>query len=298
MEVAHIDAWRRDPDRFWRFYGDRFASLVGQAPERGAPGAGGARAARPDQGGDHPEHRPPAPRGRHRAADRGARLDRAERLPASAAARCRSTAWSSSCARTTARPSAPACIAPLKPDVVLFGELLPERALAEAQALALEADLMVCVGSSLEVYPVAGAAGDDARRAAGGWRSSPRARRRTTPTPRSSSTATWSTSCGRCWRRCEPASTAVVIGALLVAVLAAIGLGDRGGRRQRARRRARSASRRSRRSPAASSASASSRFDHLPRVRHVTGAQARAYGLRELDRETHAARAGGSRSGC
>jgi hypothetical protein len=28
------------------------------------------------------------------------------------------------------------------------------------------------------------------------------------------------------------------------------------------------------------------RFDHLPRVRHVTGAQARAYGLRELDRET------------
>ena len=27
-------------------------------------------------------------------------------------------------------------------------------------------------------------------------------------------------------------------------------------------------------------------FDHLPRVRHVTGAQARAYGLRELDRET------------
>jgi hypothetical protein len=27
------------------------------------------------------------------------------------------------------------------------------------------------------------------------------------------------------------------------------------------------------------------RFDHLPRVRHLTGAQARAYGLRELDRE-------------
>jgi NAD-dependent deacetylase len=28
--------------------------------------------------------------------------------------------------------------------------------MAEAQALALDADLMVCVGSSLEVYPVAG----------------------------------------------------------------------------------------------------------------------------------------------
>ena len=42
---------------------------------------------------------------------------------------------------------------------MLFGELLPEQALAEAQALALEADLMICVGSSLEVYPVAGLPG-------------------------------------------------------------------------------------------------------------------------------------------
>ena len=53
-------------------------------------------------------------------------------------------------------PECEACIAPLKPDVVLFGELLPERALSEAQALAMDADLMICVGSSLEVYPVAG----------------------------------------------------------------------------------------------------------------------------------------------
>jgi NAD-dependent deacetylase len=32
MEVAHIDAWRRDPDRFWSFYGQRFASLVDKQP--------------------------------------------------------------------------------------------------------------------------------------------------------------------------------------------------------------------------------------------------------------------------
>ena len=32
MEVAHIDAWRRDPDRFWRFYSDRFVSLVDKQP--------------------------------------------------------------------------------------------------------------------------------------------------------------------------------------------------------------------------------------------------------------------------
>jgi NAD-dependent deacetylase len=39
--------------------------------------------------------------------------------------------------------------------VVLFGELLPQAAMTEAHALAQEADLMVCVGSSLEVFPVA-----------------------------------------------------------------------------------------------------------------------------------------------
>ncbi len=44
----------------------------------------------------------------------------------------------------------------MKPDVVLFGELLPADAMAEAEALAARADLMLCVGSSLEVYPVAG----------------------------------------------------------------------------------------------------------------------------------------------
>jgi NAD-dependent deacetylase len=57
---------------------------------------------------------------------------------------------------TGGAPECPSCVSPLKPDVVLFGELLPEQAMSEAQALALEADLMVCVGSSLEVYPVAG----------------------------------------------------------------------------------------------------------------------------------------------
>jgi NAD-dependent deacetylase len=48
------------------------------------------------------------------------------------------------------------CGAALKPDVVLFGELLPEAAMAEAQELCAAADLLLCVGSSLEVYPVAG----------------------------------------------------------------------------------------------------------------------------------------------
>ncbi len=48
------------------------------------------------------------------------------------------------------------CGEPLKPDVVLFGELLPEAATHRAFELATRADLMLCVGSSLEVFPVAG----------------------------------------------------------------------------------------------------------------------------------------------
>jgi NAD-dependent deacetylase len=37
--------------------------------------------------------------------------------------------------------------------------MLPEDAMADATALAAEADLMLCIGSSLEVYPVAGLPG-------------------------------------------------------------------------------------------------------------------------------------------
>lgn len=48
-----------------------------------------------------------------------------------------------------------ACERPLKPDVVLFGEFLPEDALERAAQLAEAADLLLCIGSSLEVYPVA-----------------------------------------------------------------------------------------------------------------------------------------------
>ena len=50
----------------------------------------------------------------------------------------------------------PACEGKVKPDVVLFGEMLPAEAMARAQRLAEEAELMICVGSSLAVHPVAG----------------------------------------------------------------------------------------------------------------------------------------------
>jgi GrpB-like predicted nucleotidyltransferase (UPF0157 family) len=52
-------------------------------------------------------------------------------------------------------PPCPACGSILKPDVVFFDELLPEGAMARATRLAEEAGLLLVVGSSLEVYPVA-----------------------------------------------------------------------------------------------------------------------------------------------
>jgi len=48
------------------------------------------------------------------------------------------------------------CNGILKPDVILFGEQLPQSAVFEAQSAARSCDLMVVAGSSLEVLPVAG----------------------------------------------------------------------------------------------------------------------------------------------
>lgn len=48
------------------------------------------------------------------------------------------------------------CNGILKPDVILFGEQLPQAAWFEAQSAARHCDLMVVAGSSLEVLPVAG----------------------------------------------------------------------------------------------------------------------------------------------
>lgn len=48
------------------------------------------------------------------------------------------------------------CEGILKPDVILFGEQLPQTAWIEAQRAVRNCDLMVVAGSSLEVLPVAG----------------------------------------------------------------------------------------------------------------------------------------------
>lgn len=53
-------------------------------------------------------------------------------------------------------PRCPRCGKILKPDVILFGEQLPQEAWSQAQQAARQCDLMLVAGSSLEVLPVAG----------------------------------------------------------------------------------------------------------------------------------------------
>jgi NAD-dependent deacetylase len=52
-------------------------------------------------------------------------------------------------------PTCPHCGGTLKPDVILFGEQLPEKSWQQAQAACRACDLMLVAGSSLEVLPVA-----------------------------------------------------------------------------------------------------------------------------------------------
>lgn len=53
-------------------------------------------------------------------------------------------------------PKCPSCGSVLKPNVILFGEQMPNEAWQAAQQAARSCDLMLVAGSSLEVLPVAG----------------------------------------------------------------------------------------------------------------------------------------------
>jgi NAD-dependent deacetylase len=156
MEVAHIDSFRRDPDGFWRFYSQRFMALRDKQPNRA-----------------HEIVAELERRGRVRAVVTQ-NIDRLHRAAGSRdVIEVHGSIAYSLCLECGGRvpleqvvalierepdsaPECQACISPLKPDVVLFGEFLPDDALSRAHDLAAEADLMIAIGSSLEVYPVAG----------------------------------------------------------------------------------------------------------------------------------------------
>jgi NAD-dependent deacetylase len=154
MKVATIDAFHRDTRAFWDFYRPRFDLLGDKLP--------------------NPAHEALA------ELERRGRLEAVitqniDRLHRAAGTRelveVHGSIATSSC--TTCGSSWPleqvealfddegiavcvACSGKVKPDVVLFGEMLPLAAIERARELAEGADLMLCIGSSLEVYPAAG----------------------------------------------------------------------------------------------------------------------------------------------
>ncbi len=154
MEVAHIDVFERDPARFWSYYRPRFHSLGDKQPNAA--------------------HEALAELER-RGLLEGVITQNIDRLHRAAGSRnvvevhgsietstCRSCAASYGLEEVGALfgpdgiAECTSCGGPVKPDVVLFGEMLPEAAMRQAQELAARAELMLCIGSSLIVYPVAG----------------------------------------------------------------------------------------------------------------------------------------------
>jgi NAD-dependent protein deacetylase/lipoamidase len=153
MKVAHIDAFHQDTKGFWDYYRPRFHVLADKEP--------------------NPAHEALAELERrgHLEAVITQNIDRLHRRAGSQrVVEVHGSIATSSCTTCGASfpleevpelfdedgiATCPGCMGKVKPDVVLFGELLPEMAMVEAQDLCSRADLLLCVGTSLEVYPVA-----------------------------------------------------------------------------------------------------------------------------------------------
>jgi NAD-dependent deacetylase len=153
MEVAHIDVFRRDPERFWLFYGARFQALEHKRPNRAHESL-----AELEQAGMLDAVITQNIDQLHARAGTTELVEVHGTIAHSSCLVCRSTypladVRERQDLRADGVPRCE-CGQPLKPDVVLFGEYLPETALARAEELAAGADLLLCIGSSLEVYPV------------------------------------------------------------------------------------------------------------------------------------------------
>jgi NAD-dependent deacetylase len=154
MEVGHISVFERDPERFWSYYRPRFQALGDKEPNR----AHEALAELERRGLIEGVITQNIDR-LHRAAGSENVIEVHGSIETSSCLACgtsfglgevddlfdeRGVAICSSCGGA------------VKPDVVLFGEMLPVEAIERATELAEGADLMLCVGSSLAVHPVAG----------------------------------------------------------------------------------------------------------------------------------------------
>jgi NAD-dependent deacetylase len=150
-EVASIDAVHRDPARVWEFYALRL-DVLAEARPNAAHGAlaqlerAGLVATVITQNVD----RLHTAAGSHDVIEVHGSIAQA-RCPA-----CETVVGRDELADLLPLPHCPPCGGVLKPDVVMFGELLPLAAIDRATACARDAALLVVVGSSLEVWPAAG----------------------------------------------------------------------------------------------------------------------------------------------
>ena len=151
LEYATIEAFLTDPAKVWDFYGKRLELLQHAQPNEGHR----ALAELEERGWVQAVITQNVDRLHERAGTR-ALVEVHGSIRTASCLDCGSVVPFDEVVALLPVPACPACGRALKPDVVLFGELLPEAAIAQATRLAAEAGLLLVVGSSLEVYPVAG----------------------------------------------------------------------------------------------------------------------------------------------
>ncbi len=154
MEVAHIDAFRTDAARFWGFYRQRL-QMLGDKQPNGAHEVLAELERRELLEGVITQNIDTL----HSKAGSERVIEVHGSIRTSTCQGCQAqyrTEYIEPLFGDDGAARCSECGADVKPDVVLFGEMLPADAMAEAESLAARADLMLCIGSSLEVYPVAG----------------------------------------------------------------------------------------------------------------------------------------------
>ena len=160
-EVASIDAFRRDPVRVWRWYGERVGMLASAVPN-----AGHLALAELERDG---HVRTVATQNIDALHTRAGSADVVElhgsirRFDCLACGAVETLDAVLAQLAASPAPTCEECGAILKPGVVMFGELLPDRAMARAESLCRETGLLLVLGSSLEVWPVAGLPGETVR---------------------------------------------------------------------------------------------------------------------------------------
>jgi NAD-dependent deacetylase len=153
FEVASIEAFHRDPERVWRWYGQRIHALLAAQPNPGHLALAelerdGLVEAVVTQNIDTLHSRA----GSREVVEVHGSVRRAICLDCGGEQAVEGVV---SQLEERVTPICPGCGAVLKPDVVMFGEVLPFEAMARAELLAARAALLVVVGSSLQVWPVA-----------------------------------------------------------------------------------------------------------------------------------------------